>query len=246
MLSILFVYITHDVCKTTTSIQDHVSTGGISACNYAPGMLKVAMLRSSYVSITSVVKSDSRDTVGDATLSSFTKYLFCLLPSYHFLPLIVPSLFCLMKFAAFSALDLSSADKISGSITVTTFFPGIDPSSNCLSYFIMADIARSPNKSKYCVACICIYIIFTAHFMDASKSYFVFSFTSFFVLFIRNCTFFFILSYNLPVNVGSKREIPSPALSLVGCFYVCDVSSYIYVSFMINSVSFTFASSYLE
>ena len=65
-------------------------SAGISACKYTPGIPKVAMFRSSYTSITRVVKSDSRDTVGDAKLLSFHKYLFCLLPSAHVLPLIFP------------------------------------------------------------------------------------------------------------------------------------------------------------
>ena len=68
-------------------------SSGISACKYAPGMLKVAMSRSSYASMTRVVKSDSRDMVGDATFLSFPKYLFGLLPSAHVLPLLFPSRF---------------------------------------------------------------------------------------------------------------------------------------------------------
>ena len=68
-------------------------SAGISACKYAPGMSKVAMSRSSCASITRVVKSDSRDMVSDGTLSSFPKYLFCLLPPAHVLPLIFPSCF---------------------------------------------------------------------------------------------------------------------------------------------------------
>ena len=58
----------------------------ISACKYAPGISKVAMSRSSYAAMTRFVKSDSRDTVGDATLSSSPKYLFCLLPQHTFCP----------------------------------------------------------------------------------------------------------------------------------------------------------------
>ena len=96
-------------------------SAGISACKYASGMSKLAMLRSLYASITRVVKSYSRDTVGDATLSSFTKYLFCLLPSAHVLLLIVPSRFCFMIFTALSDSAFTSADKISGFIAVTIF-----------------------------------------------------------------------------------------------------------------------------
>ena len=87
-------------------------SAGISVCKYAPGMLKVVMSRYSYAPITRVVKSDFRDTVGDATLSSFPKYLFCLIPSAHVLPLIVPSRFFLMRFMALSDFAFSSADKV--------------------------------------------------------------------------------------------------------------------------------------
>ena len=68
-------------------------SASILACKYAPGMLNVAMSCYSYASMTRVVKSDFRDTVGDATLSSFPKYLFCLLPSAHVMHLIIPSNF---------------------------------------------------------------------------------------------------------------------------------------------------------
>ena len=94
----------------------------------------------------------------------------------------------------------------------------------------MASTACYPNKLKPCVACICVNIKFTSYFMDASTSYLLFSFTSFFNLFIRNCTFFFILLYTFTVNVGSKRAITFPDFSLVGG---CDVSYTISVSFTI-------------
>ena len=137
-------------------------------CKYAPGMSKLAMLRFSYTSITSIVKSDYRDTVGDETLSLFPNYIFCLLPSAHVLTLIVPYLFCLMSFTTFSDYALSSTDNISVSIVVTPFFPGIGPSSNCLSSFIMAATTRYQNKLKARISCICINIIFTADLMDSS------------------------------------------------------------------------------
>ena len=82
--------------------------------------------------------------------------------------------------------------------------------------------------------------------MDASTSHVFFYFISFFVLVIRNFTFLKILSYAFPINVGSKRAIPFPAFSLVGRLCFCDVYSTIYVPFMVQSVSFTSASSYLE
>ena len=110
----------------------------------------------------------------------------------------------------------------------------------------MAATACSLNKLKPCVFCIFVNIKFTVDFMDALTSNVFFYFTLFFVFFVRNCTFFFILSYDFPVNVGYKQAIQFPAFSLVGHLYVCDVSSTISVSFKITYVSFTSASLYLE
>ena len=110
----------------------------------------------------------------------------------------------------------------------------------------MAATARSPNKLKPRVAYIFVNITFTEDFMGASTSYVFLYFNSFLVLFILNYTFFFIISYNLPVNVGSKRSIPFPAFSLVGLFCVFDVSYTISVSFITTYVSLTSASLYLE
>ena len=50
-------------CQRSFSIM--FLSAGISVCKYAPGMSKVATSRSSCESITRVMKSDSRDTVGD-------------------------------------------------------------------------------------------------------------------------------------------------------------------------------------
>ena len=111
---------------------------GISACRYAPVRSKLDRLHTSCASIISVNNNASKYTVGDKSLSTSLRYLFCLLTSAQVLPFILPHLFYFVRFPSSKALIFSSMDIFPGLIGVTTGFHGMGPLSIFLNSFIIA------------------------------------------------------------------------------------------------------------
>ena len=161
-----FSYITFGLCSVFIShmISTDLSfsfkrtclSRGISACKYAPGTSKMATSLLSCASMAKVVRSASKDTVGEDIDSSSLMYIFCLLPFAQVRPFIFPFLFSFIKFTASNAIFLSSYDNDFMSMGVTTCFPFIGPLSSCESSLYMAAKARSPNNLKPLFADICV------------------------------------------------------------------------------------------
>ena len=161
-----FQYITFFLCSgliwyiISTNVPLHFNNKklsfGISICKYAPGTSKSIP---PYASTTCVVNNPFRETVGRATLSSYFKCIFRL----HF---------SFVRFTDSSALLLSIYVSSSVSDGITTGFPEISPSYNCLNSFIIAAIAFSANNLIPFFAYIFVKITFAAACMYACAFYY--------------------------------------------------------------------------
>lgn len=79
------------------------------------------------MSITSVDKIDSNDTVGEATDSPSLRYFLCLLPSAQALPLTFNVAFFFIRLTAFNACFFYSLVTMEGSMGSITGLPSTTP-----------------------------------------------------------------------------------------------------------------------
>ena len=84
---ILWIKLTHCVKNPPLNFIKIRLSYGISECRYAPGTSKVAMLCPSYSSIISVQNNDSKDTIGDETLSISFRCIFAYCHIHRSFPL---------------------------------------------------------------------------------------------------------------------------------------------------------------
>ena len=124
-------------------------------------MSNVATSIQSNEPMTSPVKSASSNSIGEAKLYLYLKYLLCLLTLVHLLPVITPYRFYLLRFTSYTYLTLSSEVSVSASIGPMDIFLVLYPLHNCFSYLIMADTANSTKRLKYFVEFICVNITVT-------------------------------------------------------------------------------------
>ena len=121
----------------------------ILACKYALDTSNVAISLSWYASIDNVVNSASSNTVGDAIISTWLKYIFCVLTFVQVFPFMIPSIFFFIRFTASNAFYLSERDSISGFIAAMNYFTGISPSSIFFNLLTISTTDISPNSLKF-------------------------------------------------------------------------------------------------
>mmetsp|Transcript_2767 Transcript_2767/g.3927 ORF Transcript_2767/g.3927 Transcript_2767/m.3927 type:complete len:243 (-) Transcript_2767:130-858(-) len=125
-------------------------SSGTYAFRYAPGISVTTVLLPLCATMTNVVSSASRETVGD-DVSSCVKYLFWTLPSAHVLPFNIPFHFSLSRLMALIALCLISIVRLLVRIRWNTSL-----SCNCLYSFKTAAIASAPCFWMPLLAVICV------------------------------------------------------------------------------------------
>ena len=140
ILLIFRVDITHYIDEFTAQYNERFLSFRSYACRNAPGTLKVTTSLPSCASTTIVVNN-----IVDATVSTYFRYLHCLLPSAHVLLLMCPSLLSLIKLNAsrFLVILYYSVNNV-GSIGWIPCFPGISLFSNWLNYWMMVATDLSP------------------------------------------------------------------------------------------------------
>ena len=131
------------------------------------------------------MNSDSSESVGDATNLTSLKYFLCLILSVQVLTLVLPYLFYMVKFTAYSGYILYFSDNVLASIGNTTGFSGTKFLSIWLIYLTIAATSYYQICLKHIFFCIYMNMKSITAFM-----YLLISSVFFACDFIANCTSF--------------------------------------------------------
>ena len=134
MIIVFRIYLTHDdVNKTPRNFRITRFSGGNLVCKYALGTSVTAMSLFSYASIINIVMIVSNDTVGDVKDFPSLVYLHCRDLFVHMHPLILPHLFCAIRFTTSRDSLLSLSVSLLNGIDSMTGFPGTTLSFSCFN-----------------------------------------------------------------------------------------------------------------